>query len=314
MSETNAVTATVETPSAPKKKEPTGMRGILMKAAPMLQALNVDPSRYIEQAMMATAKEPKLLQCTTESFVLAVRQAAVTGLDIGTTCHLVAFNSKIKKADGTEEWGSVCTFIPDYKGLIELAVATHKVVSIRTRCVYAGEPFEYFESGAGPDIRHTPRASGIGGQIVGAYAIADLRFGRFKVEYVTFDEIEAVRAKSKSWAKGELPDWYGRKTAVRKLCKTLPSSKKLQEAIRYDDAEDLPDIPDADVSANDQRALPRGFNPVAEYGDTSNPPRYHGADLTPIVVDESAEAKARALSVARGVAATSDPYDSEEAA
>jgi recombinational DNA repair protein RecT len=182
---------------------------------------------------------------------------------------------------------SACTFIPDYKGLIELAVATHKVVGIRTRVVYEGEEFHYSEGGAGPDIRHTPRLKGIGGVIVGAYAIADLRFGAYKVEWMTFDEIEKVRAKSKSWAKGSLEDWYARKTVVRRLCKTLPSSAKLQAALAHDDAEGE-EIPDADVTPMTPTAARGGYTLTRGYDDTETPQsRYDASKMpTPTVVTE----------------------------
>ncbi len=211
------------------------LRQLMTAHADKLAAFGVDPAQYIEAAMMATAKNPDLLQCTPASIMLSLRQVAQTGLQIGRTAHLVPFKD-------------TCTFIPDYTGLIELAIATGRVVGIRTRCVYDGEAFEYYEDTAGPVLKHQPKLSGNGGKIVGAYAIADLRFGRFKVEFMNVDEIEAIRRKSKSWKNGELPDWYGRKTVVRKLCKTLPQNAKLQQALRFDDA-DPEEIPDGQYSA-----------------------------------------------------------------
>jgi recombination protein RecT len=198
----------------------------LQKYAEKIAVFGVDPARYIEAALMACVKTPELFKCTPESVALALRQAAQSGLEIGRTAHLLPY-------------GSTCTFVPDYKGLIELACATGKVVSIRTRAVFEGEAFVYEETIAGPDLRHTPRTSGSGGKIIGAYAIADLRFNRFKVEWMTADEINAVRTKSRSWSKGELPDWYARKTVVRRLCKTLPQNAKLEAALQHDDAEEV---------------------------------------------------------------------------
>jgi phage RecT family recombinase len=204
-------------------KKPS-LRAQLAHHADKLAVFGVSPDAFIEAAMMATVKNKDLLACSTESILLALRQCAQTGLDIGRTAHLVPF-------------GTVATFVPDYKGLIELATSTGKVVSVRVRCVYEGEEFFYGETMAGPDLRHVPKMKGNGGTIVGAYAIADLRFGRYKVEFMNVDEIEAIRKKSKSWAKGDLPDWYARKTVVRRLCKTLPSNAKLQQALKFDDAE-----------------------------------------------------------------------------
>jgi recombination protein RecT len=262
-------------------------RPMLTTHADKLAAFGVSPEAYIEAAMMATVKNPALLKCTPDSVMLALRQCAQTGLDIGRTAHLVPY-------------GDVCTFIPDYKGLIELAIATHKVVSIRTRCVYEGEEFTYSETGAGPDIRHVPRTTGKGGVIVGAYAIADLRFNRFKVEYMSVEEIEAVRSKSKSWKNGPLEDWYGRKTVVRRLCKTLPSSPRLQAALQHDDAEEL--IADGEFEV--QRETPINAKPRAIPAPAAGT---YGAGPDVSMPDEET-----ALRNARRGAATADPYDDQE--
>lgn len=245
--------------TAPK---PPSLRQQLMRHADKLQAFGVRPEAFIEAAMMATVKTPDLLKCSTESILLALRQAAQTGLDVGRTCHLVPF-------------GTVCTFVPDYKGLIELACSTGKVVSIRVRCVYEGEEFFYGETMQGPDLRHVPKTSGNGGTIVGAYAIADLRFNRYKVEFMNADEIEAVRTKSKSWKNGPLPDWYARKTVVRRLCKTLPSNAKLQTALAYDDTEES--IPEGEVSPVEAPPLIRNGSTVGKVVTTD--PYGHGDDM-----------------------------------
>jgi phage RecT family recombinase len=239
--------------------KPPTLRAQLMRHADKLEAFGVRPEAFIEAAMMATVKVPDLLKCSTESILLALRQAAQTGLDVGRTCHLVPF-------------GPVATFVPDYKGLIELACATGKVVSIRVRCVYEGEDFFYSETMTGPDLRHVPKMNGNGGAIVGAYAIADLRFNRYKVEFMNADEIEAIRKKSRSWAKGDLPDWYARKTVVRRLCKTLPSNAKLQHALRYDDTEEA--LPDGEVSPVESPKLIRNGSTVGKVVTTD--PYGHG--------------------------------------
>lgn len=266
---------------APKPKKE--LREVLISHAPNLAAFGVNPDAYIQAALMACVKTPDLLRCTPESVALSLRQCAQTGLEIGRTAHLMPF-------------GQTCTFVPDYKGLIELACGTGKVASIRVRSVYEGEEFAYYEDVGGPVLKHVPRTQGEGGKIVGAYAIADLRFNRFKVEWMTAAEIDKIRTeKSKSWKNGHLTDWYARKTVVRRLCKTLPSNKKLQDVLKYDDAEGE-EIPDAEVSAPPAmdapvRALPsRSVTPDA-YG--------HGDDMpTP----EQARARAqRAL-------AQPDPY------
>lgn len=272
-------------------------RATLEKYSDKLAVFGVRPEAYIEAALMAAVRLPDLFRCTPESVALALRQCAQVGLDIGRTAHLVPY-------------GQTATFVPDYKGLIELAVATGKVVSIRTRCVYEGEAFEYHETAGGPEIRHVPRLAGAGGRIVGAYAIADLRFGRWKVEWMTADEIEAIRGKSKSWAKGPLQDWYARKTVVRRLCKTLPSNARLQQALLHDDADG--ELLDGEVEPLESREPTprRGYALPSDYAHADEPRTYEPDKVTVTEVTQADEQRGRAQAAA--MADMPDPY--EEAA
>jgi phage RecT family recombinase len=276
-------------------------RATLEKYSDKLAVFGVRPEAYIEAALMAAVKLPDLFKCTPESVALALRQCAQVGLEIGRTAHLVPY-------------GQTATFIPDYKGLIELTLSTHKVVSIRTRCVYEGETFEYFETAGGPEIRHVPRLSGAGGRILGAYAIADMRLGRYKVEWMTFEEIEVIRAKSRSWAKGALPDWYARKTVVRRLCKTLPANARLQQALRHDDAEG--EVPDGVMEpvAGQEIETPRGgYALPSDYDHALERRRYEPGEVTVTEVAEPTdEERARVQARAAAAASMADPY--EEAA
>ena len=278
-------------------------RATLEKYSDKLAVFGVRPEAYIEAALMAAVKLPELFKCTPESVALALRQCAQVGLEIGRTAHLVPFRDKDR---GTV----VATFVPDYKGLIELAVGTHKVVAIRTRCVYEGETFEYFETAGGPEIRHVPRLSGAGGRILGAYAIADMRLGRYKVEWMTTDEIEVIRAKSRSWSKGALPDWYARKTVVRRLCKTLPSNARLQQALRHDDAEG--EVPDGVMEpvAGQEIETPRGgYALPSDYDHALERRRYEPGEVTVTEVAEpTEEERARVQARAAAVASMADPY------
>jgi recombination protein RecT len=265
------------------------LRVVLERYADKLTVFGVRADAYIEAALMAAVKTPELLKCTPESVALALRQCAQTGLEIGRTAHLVPF-------------GAACTFVPDYKGLIELACATGKVASIRVRSVYEGEEFAYYEDIGGPVLKHVPRLSGAGGKIIGAYAIADLRFNRWKVEWMTAAEIDAIRtSKSKSWSRGDLVDWYARKTVVRKLCKTLPSNAKLQQALIHDDTED----PTLD-GANEVASLPApsgGYTLSRDYDDTDAPTRYDG---NAVQVTEVTDLR-KGVEAARAFAQTVDP-------
>lgn len=289
MSESTAVT---------KPNPRAELRTTLARYSDKLAAFGVRPEAYIEAALMAVVKTPDLLKCTPESIALALRQCAQTGLEIGRTAHLMPF-------------GTTCTFVPGYNGLIELACATGKVASIRVRSVYEGEEFQYGEDISGPVLKHTPRMTGVGGKIIGAYAVADLRFNRYKVEWMTAEEIDAIRTtKSKSWKSGALTDWYARKTVVRRLCKTLPSNAKLQQALKYDDAEGE-DIPDGELSP--LVALPsKGYTMTTDYSDDAAAPRTYDPNAV-AVTEVSDDAFKAARARVQHIPMPADPYEEDAA-
>lgn len=259
-----------ETTAAAAQRPRKDLQKVLQGYSSKLAVFGVSADAYIEAALMACVRTPDLLRCTPESIALALRQCAQAGLEIGRTAHLVPF-------------GTTCTFVPDYKGLIELACGTGKVASIRVRSVFDGEPFRYTEELTGPNLTHTPRMKGVGGVILGAYAIADLRFNRFKVEWMTAEEIDAIRKeKSKSWKAGPLTDWYARKTVVRRLCKTLPSNAKLQQALKFDDAEG-DDITDAEV-APEQPVISGARRGLSLAAPKDGDDYYSATDETPVAM------------------------------
>jgi recombination protein RecT len=185
--------------------------------------------RLVTGALVSMMANPELLKCDPASVALACARVAQWGLDLGTTAHLVPF-------------GKVCTPIPDYKGLIEILCAAG-VRKVEAREVRQGEHFE-FALGTDPYLRHQPNGKS-NAPIVAAYAIAWLRTGVTQFEVMTADEINQVRSKSKSWAKGELTYWYARKTVIRRLAKYVAKSPRLNAVLRADEV-DLGEAVDAD--------------------------------------------------------------------
>jgi recombination protein RecT len=225
------------------------LRAKLEKFAPRLADM-VPPGygvgRLITGAMLAAHRDPKLLECTPISVAIALTTVAQWGLDVGVTAHLVPFNTKVKDADGTERWQMTCTPVPDYKGFIELLTAAG-ARKVEAHVVRADDQFDY-QLGTEPYLQHVPKA-GSQAEIVAAYAVVWLRGGVTQFEVVPVAEIEAVRAKSKSWAKGALPSWYARKTAIRRVAKYVGKSSQLR-AVLHAEAVDLGEaVPDAEMIA-----------------------------------------------------------------
>jgi recombinational DNA repair protein RecT len=94
-------------------------------------------------------------------------------------------------------------------------------LKVEARVVREGDQFEY-SYGIDSYLRHQPKP-GSNAAITGAYAIIWLRGGVQQFEYMTAEEIDAIRKQhSKQWKSGPLPKWYARKTVIRQIVKYVP--------------------------------------------------------------------------------------------
>lgn len=177
------------------------------------------PDRLITGALLAVQKNPDLGKCAPITVATALAQVAQLGLDVGITAHLVPY-------------GQSCTMVADYKGYIELMVKAG-ARKVEAHTVRQGETFEW-AYGTEPYLRHQPLGNSKA-PITHAYAIVWHRRGDTQFEVMTVEEIEAIRAKSKGWSRGELPDWYARKTVVRRIAKYVPKNPALQLLLAADD-------------------------------------------------------------------------------
>ncbi len=190
----------------------------------------VKPAHYVASLRLYFAQSPKLLDCEAASVAVGMLRVAQTGLELGVSCDLLPF-------------GKACQFSPRYNGIVELALGAG-TRSINADVVREGDDFET-EKGTRPFLRHQKRAKS-GAPITGAYAIAEVRVNSYVFEYLSREEIDAVRARySQSWKKGSLDEipWYARKTCIRRLTNYLPKNARLAAALLYADEkpEDIPE-------------------------------------------------------------------------
>src|SRR5690606_21948051 len=128
----------------------------------------ISPERYLSLAMLAVHKDPAVTAAAKEApetVVESVLRAAQLGLEIGGAvpgAHLVAF--KNSKKGGRHE----CQMIPDYRGLIQLAVDSGAIVSGDARVVYEGEHFEV-HYGTEAKIVHIPDFDAIDRGVIKAF-------------------------------------------------------------------------------------------------------------------------------------------------
>lgn len=231
----SASAASAASPAAPttsdKPKPPTLAQVLNNSTQRLVDVLppHIKPERVIRMALMAAHKNPAILHCSQESVVFSVVQIAAWGLEIGRTAHLVPFKD-------------TCQPIPDYKGLVQMAIQSGEVMSVTGRVVREGDEFD-FEFGLEEKLYHKPKL-GNTGDIIYAYAVLTLPDGSKKFEVMTRAEIEKVRNSSRAGTSGPWVSWYDQqaiKTVIKRVLKTVPLSERVHDLIEADNVEYQPD-------------------------------------------------------------------------
>lgn len=254
-------TAVATTNGAEKKLNPADkLREKLSRLVPMMTEITGDKQygqRALHLLILCANGNPDLHLCTEASLAASMLKVAQWGLDIGETAHIVPFNVNTAPKGQPKKWEKRAQAIPDYRGLMQLATDRF-TGSVREflppRVVRAGDDFEY-SYGLEETLHHIPAEAAKRGAITGAYVVAVKSMNVRTFAYMSITEIEAIRARSKSWGPdtvADCPEWYALKTVVRNFCSKLPKKgRKLMEAMAED-----PEIPDADYSEVErQRAI-----------------------------------------------------------
>ncbi|MFA5868023.1 MAG: recombinase RecT [Actinomycetota bacterium] len=191
-------------------------------------AKHLTPDKLLKMALIATNRNPQLLQCTQESFLKAVMTGAQLGLD---------FSGVLGRAY-VIPYGNQAQFIIGYLGLIDLCRNSGDVRSVSADVVYKEDFFEHTK-GLEETLKHIPHyeAERKDEDIVKAYMIARFMDGGHHVHVMSRTEIEKIRRFSKMGNSGPWKEWYPAmciKTVIRHGCKLLPLSIETQEAIDHD--------------------------------------------------------------------------------
>jgi len=210
----------------------------------------IKASRILHLAMMATMKEPKLLQCTKSSMIVALVASATFALDpSGTLGHgwiIPIFNNKL----GVME----AAFWPGWKGLVQIVYRSGRVESVMPAAVYEQNTFEY-RLGDTPKLKHTPARptpdrkcwiadvkwekgklvspGKLAGPLVGAYCTWTVNGVRsFKFRWA--EELEKIRLSSKAPVSPAYINWTEDmmiKGAVKAAIPLMPMSVEDQHLL-----------------------------------------------------------------------------------
>jgi recombination protein RecT len=202
------------------------LRGLFDKSKASIAAVlpkHLTPERLIKIATSAASRNPDLLDCTPESVLLAVVQAGTLGLEPNTPlrhCHLVPFNN-------TRTSKKEAQLIIGYAGLCQLAYQSGEVLSIFGDVIHANDLWDV-EKGTNKRLFHKPCVDGKDpGAPIAYYAVVEFKHGGKDFVFMTAAEVNAIRASSQGrdgdgWVKH--PEEMGKKTAIRRLSKTMPMS------------------------------------------------------------------------------------------
>jgi len=204
--------------------------GLIASMAPELEKAlpqHITADRMARIALTSFRKNPKLLDCTPASLMGTLMEASQLGLALdGVTgeAYPVPFNGQ-------------CTLILGYKGLIKLAYNSGVIKSIYARVVHREDHFKYV-LGTNETITHKPSVLQDPGPTVAFYSVAVMVSGGVKIEVMHKHEVDKIRNASRGKDLAPWSDYYdemGKKTVLRRNCKTLPASTELQRAVALDE-------------------------------------------------------------------------------
>jgi recombination protein RecT len=197
---------------------------------------HLSAERFKRVLATAIMENPKLATCERRSVFNAALKCAQDGLlPDGREAVLVIYNDK--------ERGPIAQYQKMIAGVYKLLRNSGELDGIQSHVVYERDSFDY-QLGDDPRITHKP-AQGLRGKPIGVYAIAKLKDGYTDREFMSVEQVERVRAKSKrpnSLGWSEFWDEMARKTVVRRLAKRLPMSTDREYLRDDDDGDDTPDL------------------------------------------------------------------------
>jgi recombination protein RecT len=250
---------------APDDDRPT-VFDLLQRQQPAIEKAlpkHLDGDRFARIALTTFRTNPKLAQCSAESFLGAVMVAAQLGLEPGGPLEHAYLSPRWNNKLRSQE----CQFTLGYRGIIELTRRSGKLISIEAHEVCEADDFE-FEHGLEDRLSHKPNLK-VESPAYAYYALAKFRDGghafvvlsRAKVINDHAKHSETYDKENQNW--GTHSPWtnffdaMARKTCIRALAPYLPLSPELEQAIRVDERIYTRIEPDM----ADQPALPPGPTP-----------------------------------------------------
>ncbi len=232
---TGVAIGTAMQPQAKKPVNPyQNIQDLFKRMAPEIAKVlpkHIKSDHLLRVALTEIRKNPKLLECSSQSLLGALMLAAQLGLEPGILGHaylIPYYNSKTRSTEVQFQIG--------YKGYIDLVRRSGELQTLDVHEVCRNDVFEY-EYGLTPKLMHRPALENRG-EVYCYYAIAKLKDGGFSYLVMSIQDVEKFRKRSKSPDYGPWVTDYdamAKKTVIKQLAKYLPLSTEIQTQIVQDE-------------------------------------------------------------------------------
>lgn len=221
----------------PPQTKDTSLRSLVERMSKEItKALpsTISPDRFIRMVLTALSNDPKLQECTPNSFLGAMMMAAQLGLEVNTPlgqAYLIPYRNK-----GVME----CQLQLGYKGLLTLAYRSGQMSTIQAHTVYEKDEFDYCY-GLNPDLTHVPYKGQDRGDPIYFYAVFHTKDGGFGFDVMTVDEVKEHARKYSRSSSGKYSPWttnfesMALKTVLKRALKYAPISAELAREVATDE-------------------------------------------------------------------------------
>ena len=248
-----------------------GMQALVQSMMPQIQkALPsvLTGERFGRMVLTALSSTPQLQDCTPQSFLGAMMQAAQLGVEPNTPlgqAYLIPYRNH-----GRLE----CQFQLGYKGMIDLAYRSGEITDVSAHEVHENDTFEY-ELGLTPKLKHIPALKDRGA-VTQYYAVWHTKNGGYGFEVMSREDIETHMRKFSKAAGSSFSPWstnfdaMAKKTVLKQSLKYAPLKTEFVRGMAADgtiktftqETKDVLDAPDENTYEAEAEDVPQDEPPV----------------------------------------------------